>query len=700
MLNTKITPITYKKNKKGNDILGILFSLRSIYNIILISSILIGGAILLIISLVYSGINLSNSVVYKQNEVNSVIKEALNNYLNKGITTVNLMDQLLKVYGKNDSYSLYRSSVNTRVNLFTDGKEVEKAMVSHCMGSSVMNSRYYEENGNGVSVNYDPIAKTSSFLSYADKGLFSLLVNDMNNINESLYTVTAPIPTYDITKKDWYYISKNSGKEAWTVYFSGYVNQAMSYSRPIFFANGTMKATLNSCFDYTITRDFLKSFLKSENLDIIITEANGDLISHTIDNVNITNQIWNPAKSRWEGVKINAMNSSDKIKEVYVNYINNKNAIINVEGSQFYAQYPQISNDWMVAILLDKYNTDLPFYSSLIANLFSYVIFFIIAIFFANLLMIIVTKLYFSPVDSRIQNMLYFGDIEKNPIFIPSEFSLIYKNSNKISHLHKELLNWLPYNLTKSLKTEGRLTVKNINVNIISICLTLKNIELYMFLDPEKLLKILNEVFFFKIGDYFETHKDSGLIWDSIDYSNAKIYIVNKINEPETASKNALDFINHMIKIGGEYTLIGCAKGDVLIASFGNKIMTNGPIGNSVYLSQELAFKNSKYNTEILITEDLYDKIPEPMSNNWCLVDYFTLNKTKIPIFSFFKSIKINKMKKVHEYLKNLKNRSEILNLELELLEQQKSFSRLLKKLKDENFYSDVINHEKNKKKN
>lgn len=657
----KIVPIGGNNNipkNENNVILGIIFSIRSILNILVICSILITGGVLMAISFFFNINSLNASVAYKLNEVNSVMTRALDDYLGQGVAAVNYLSELEEYYGKRDTYSLSKSPYNSKVTIMDDSHQYLKTVESYVKSNNLLIGRYVEMDINGLAAMYENNATTYVSIN-SDKSLYTYYppTDNIYSINDTEYIKTVSAGQYGIYTKEWFADAYNTGKESWSIYFQGALKQAISFSKPLYFQNDTMKGIWNACFTCEITTDFLEKFRRTNDIEILMLEANGDMIVTTIPDVNVSKLVWIAAKSRWEGRKINAVDSTNPlIRDVYLNYLNNsKNEVVDSK----YVKYASLSifksNSWIIAVMTDKFATDWPFYSTLIINVVILFVFLVLSLIVANIITFLITKLYIRPLSNNIEKLGKFSLFSKDiiPMIIPIEFNESFQYIKRISNILNRILRWVPDHVINELRD---LKKSEKGVNMTSLIITLGNgVE-----KIEELFKSLDNIaqnFYSQGLTLANCSCDKKMMFYSTSNDTASNFILNVYsNENFLSSKIVADSGK------GKFFDIGSEKvSSLLIGKFTKRMFE---------IDSEVL---KLYKINSVITEKVYFGITsDSIRSNWVFIDIIKLRgwNNSIAIFSYLPALNETQkftMRKIYQSIKTSENletlKSKILNL-------------------------------------
>lgn len=609
------------QTKYENFAVNRIISLKLIVTLFTFAAIVVTGAVFLSTSMVMNVRYVRDSIKHEQMEVALVMKKTIEEYLRAPVLAADFIQETERRLSNAGGYSLHRSSGNPNVNVFSDTHEVIETIATYAVTSGVMCGRYIESDLNGVLAMVEGGERVYGSLN-SDQSLYILYSGNSAVINDSDYEMLVPPTKYDVFGKEWFADAYNSGNESWSIYFQAALNQAISYSRPITFPNGTIKAVVNACFMCDITREYIEERRGDSRAEILITEGNGDMIVTTLDGVNVSELVYNEAKARYEGRKVNAADSTGVVREAYERFSSGDESAT-IRG-EYYAQFvtPNVFGDdhWMVAVLIDKGKVDAPYISGLISNSAIMVGMIVMTVIAANVVIYSIAFCFFRPLDKVIQKVNSFEACIDFPRLIIAELRGAYNSLRKLISILRRIRSWLPRELVLAIAEDrepDRIAVKASSVFVDLVEYTRRSANA----GTDAAVEMLNK-FFTSVGEV--AGKNPSIEWDKTIGDAVLLYCYQSGHRAIVG-----DFIQHMLAECAEKFRIGASCGPVTVAAVGDSggggrsgRVQYTLIGNSVNESSRLQELCKEYGgLRVLISEDMWSGLGDGRECKWVFVD-------------------------------------------------------------------------------
>jgi hypothetical protein len=130
----------------------------------------------------------------------------------------------------------------------------------------------------------------------------------------------------------------------------------------------------------------------------------------------------------------------------------------------------------MVAIMINKFNTDWPFYSSMIINVVSAIIPLVIGLILTNIITYVITEFLIKPLSNYVQMISAFDFNKKyDPRIIPYELVHTFNIIEGIYTMYKYITKWLPEDVRDMIQSAKHKTQHHEAYKICLVSVSLKN---------------------------------------------------------------------------------------------------------------------------------------------------------------------------------------------------------------------------------
>lgn len=259
----------------------------------------------------------------------------------------------------------------------------------------------------------------------------------LNMIDKESHRQRVPAGVYKFDS-EWMTVPVENKMTTIDFYFSGGGTQAISFSKPVFFANNTVRGVLNLCFGSKMTNSYLKTFIEMDEKknikQVFLYDHFGNIVAVSLKDYEENNS----------GELINVLskfNNNTLIKEVYEKKNYDKIIIYN----EYFLKFVPVEFDekeiFCLVVLLDKNKINKP---SMYVILITSCSFFLILVFSVVFIILIGVLIY-----------LNLKSLKKNIHFVNElEFDKITEKSTKWLFTEFEFLMKPFYAMAKSLKSK------------------------------------------------------------------------------------------------------------------------------------------------------------------------------------------------------------------------------------------------------
>ena len=666
--SSEVSQLNLKIPKIKNTCINYICSFTVIFTLI-VSILLIFGFVLIFgILFYYYYIILENQTHLTKLSGGDSVVDSINEYLSNGPRAVNFFDNVIKNVGQNENdYLLKKSIENLNVNLISENREVSRTMASFLNSNNVSFIRYAETTLEAI---VTELGKYGMFFySFnSDGSIYFNTEDNILNVNASDYKMQVPPGYYFVNQRSWFNKAITDRKSSWEVYFSGEVTQTVSFTSPVYFTNGTAKGVVNACFRNTLTTSLLKT-LKSNNLEIILFEYDGSIISSTL-NVNISRAI-PPSYQRYGKISLLDEEYPTFINEIYKTFQSNTanssfDKELEVSIGKYYVSYFKAgvmeSEPWIVAILLEKMSVDKMMYEYI--GVFTGVMigYITIAIILVAIIVSCFVTTFFKGLSKNIKHLNNFELSKYQEIKIfPFELNQFVNGFNIYRNIIQKLTKHAPIPVIESLMTGNKIEprIADITIMFIDIKDFTKN---SCFMNPNEINRYLSK--FYKYLDGIAKKLNTKETSISLDkyIGDCAMYWMKGVHSRQLA----IDFYVSMKKIlkKRKYEFrIGASFGETWIGAIGNDRLQFTELGTPVNIASRLETANKNYGTEIMFDKSVQKGLTNKENIYFLGIDEIRGHDNPLALFSYNypanKAITTDELKfrnREYEIMKQLKN--------------------------------------------
>lgn len=625
MLSTKVVPIEFNdsgyqskqhtiqigENYKPNKKINFFISIRIVIAVLVSFIILLFGIVIIAVFLIYTFQDTAEYIKVLKDKTNNLVEIETYKLLNKAIMGVEFFGNLLeKVQCEKHltEYCLYKKeNTSDTINILSDEMKFFDYSTIYLKTHSLLYGRYAEMSKNGILTGYDVDTDIYEFVSFnSDESLYNTDYYNNTDPMKAVFQLAVPPGRYKIEKKNWFKGVAETSVPHWSTYYSANKIQAICYSVPVFFGNGTLKGMINVCFESHITRSVLHEIKHETGIGILLLDNENNIISTTYDNVNVSKTVYDERKG-WIETTVNVSEvKNDLVLESYeYDYLVNKGNIRRT--SNYYISCYDVTGventGWKKCLYLDTKIVENPVIVMtgiiVLCVLVAIVISIIISIVIVNALLNSAIK----PINKLIKKITKYEIDEFNPPKIfPKEFSKVVFSTVKNYNTFRLLRDFLPDIVIES-------AVKNIVIppKICKVCVAY--IDLVDFtkdtqnLNPNDIVEILDK-FSGTINQYVDNKKIQfdKLIGDCVMY-----YCIDE----DGKFNGCFEMINFAVSLikratGSFKFRIGIDYGECFVGCVGRPRKQITVIGTSANVASRVESLCKAYDVSLLITNNVY----------------------------------------------------------------------------------------------